>query len=371
VLASLNYDLMRSLAGGRPWLLLEHAPSAVNWREVNVPKRPGLMRLWVHQAIARGSDGAMFFQWRASRAGSEKFHSALVPHLGREARGWAETLRLGRELRTLAEVAGSTSEATVALLLDWESWWALEGADHPSARLDLPALLLAHYRHFHAANIAVDFAHPGDDLGRYALAVAPNLYLARDATVESLTGFVRDGGVLVCGGFSGVVDEHDHIRTGGLRALTGAVVDEVWPIPPGEEVEVAFASGERARARDWSEWLVLEGAEPIASYASSVLDGQPAVVRNRLADGLVYYSSAGLDEPGLVLDAAIRDAGVEPVGRAPAGVELTRRGSYLFVLNHSDEPVEIRDLEGVELLTGEAVHGALRLGPLGVAVVRG
>ncbi|MBA7676412.1 hypothetical protein ES703_84653 [subsurface metagenome] len=36
------------------------------------------MRLWSYQAIAHGADGMMFFQWRQSRRGAEKFHSGMV-----------------------------------------------------------------------------------------------------------------------------------------------------------------------------------------------------------------------------------------------------------------------------------------------------
>src|SRR5262249_20581629 len=103
--AALNYDLMRSLKGGRPWLLMEQAPSAVSWRPVNVPKTPALQRLWSLQTVARGADGVLHFQWRASRAGAEKFHSALLPHRGVASPRWAGTVRLGRELARLGEVA--------------------------------------------------------------------------------------------------------------------------------------------------------------------------------------------------------------------------------------------------------------------------
>ena len=377
VAAALNYDLMRSLAGGRPWLLLEHAASAVNWREVNVPKRPGLMRLWAHQAIARGSDGAMFFQWRASRAGSEKFHSALVPHGGRDSRGWQETLRLGEELGALAEVAGTSSPAEVAFLFDWESWWALEGDDHPSALLDLRALVLGFYRPFHRGNVAVDFAHPAADLSGYRLVVAPNLYLATEAALESLAGFVAGGGILLSGFFSGVVDENDHVRAWAghrFHGLIGARVDEYWPVAPGAEVAVSFGSGAGVHAHTWSEWLELESAEPVANYASGVLEGRPAVVRNRVGDGIAYYVSAGLDDDGLELVArtAWEDAGVAPVAEAPPGVEVCRRGAYLFVLNHTDEPVDVGlpFPRAAELLRGEEIETPVRLSALGVAVLR-
>ncbi len=124
VKAALSYDLMRSLKR-QPWLLLESAPSAVSWRPVNVPKDPGVMRLHSLQALAHGSDGVMFFQWRQARYGPEKFHSAMLPHGGTATRQWRETLALGADVRRLAEVAGSTTRAEVALLLDWDSWWAV------------------------------------------------------------------------------------------------------------------------------------------------------------------------------------------------------------------------------------------------------
>jgi beta-galactosidase len=373
--AALNYDLMRSLGGGQPWLLLEHAVSAVNWREVNVPKRPGLMRLWAYQALAHGSDGIMFFQWRAARAAAEKFHSAMVPHGGKETRGWEETARLGSELAALEQIAGSTTHADVALVFGWDNWWAFDGGDHPSQRLDLPTIVLDWYRPFFESNVPVDVVPPAGDLAGYRLVVAPNLYLLTDEALDALTAFVREGGVFVCGFFSGVVDENDHVRSpaqsAALRRLLGVRVDEFWPIPPGEEIAVELVSGESAVARDWSEWLEPDGGEPVAHYSSGVLAGRPAVIRNTVDAGTVYYCSAGLDATGLasIVRSACKDAAVHPVADVPTGVEACRRssesGSYLFLLNHTEREVYV-ELPG----TAELVLGMIPLEPLGVAVVR-
>src|SRR5437868_131746 len=125
--AAMAGDLMRSLGGGRPWILMEQTTNRVNWREVNAPKPPGLMRLWSYQALARGADGVMFFQWRQSRAGAEKFHSAMVPHGPVESSpAWHEVVRLGKELRGLDIVGDTRAHAEVAILFDWESWWGLD-----------------------------------------------------------------------------------------------------------------------------------------------------------------------------------------------------------------------------------------------------
>src|SRR5690606_596796 len=113
-------DLARSLAGG-PWLLMEHSTSAVNWQPRNLAKPPGQLVLDALAHVARGSEGALFFQWRASRAGSEKWHSAMVPHAGTDSKIWREVVRLGAHLQRLAEIRGSTVRAEVAVLFDHES----------------------------------------------------------------------------------------------------------------------------------------------------------------------------------------------------------------------------------------------------------
>ena len=50
--------------------------------------------------VARGSRGAMFFQWRAPAGGAERFHSALVPHAGADSRVFRESVRLGGSAST-------------------------------------------------------------------------------------------------------------------------------------------------------------------------------------------------------------------------------------------------------------------------------
>ncbi|MFC4056178.1 beta-galactosidase trimerization domain-containing protein [Actinomadura syzygii] len=177
---------------------------------------------------------------------------------------------------------------------------------------------------------------------------------------------------------SGVVDEHDHVHLGGypapLRDALGIVVDEFWPIPDDASVGVTF--GDRAVPSTlWSEWLEPGTVEPVALYGAGPFAGRPAVTRNAHGAGRAWYVSCHLGQDiGLVLDEALADAGVRPALDVPAGVEATRRdgpsASYLFLLNHRDAEGVLPVPDGVDLLTGTAVRGTLRLAPLGAAVLR-
>src|SRR5205807_1379602 len=196
--AAMAGDLMRSLGGGRPWILMEQTTNRVNWREVNAPKPPSLMRLWSYQAMARGADGIMFFQWRQSRAGAEKFHSAMVPHGPVESSPvWQDVKRLGVELRKLDAVVGSRVRADVAIVFDWDSWWALELPSKPSTRVRQMDQVIAFYRPLFESNITVDFVRPTDDLSGYRVVLAPSLYLVSDEAAANLERFVEGGGTLV------------------------------------------------------------------------------------------------------------------------------------------------------------------------------
>ncbi|MFD5319228.1 beta-galactosidase [Streptomyces sp. NPDC127098] len=393
--AAYNFDLMRSLRGGRPWLMLESATGNNLTPARNSARPEGQLRVRSLQAVARGADSVMFFQWRASRAGAERFHSAMVPHGGTATRTWREVVALGRDVARLADLAGGGKEpAEVAVVWDWESWWALEGLDHPSNDVEFRARLLDHYRPLWGANIPVDFVRPSDDLTGRRLVVVPNLYLVDDAGAANLTAYVRGGGHLLMSYFSGIVDEHDRVRAGGhpgaFRDVLGITVDDFNPLQPGVTLGLALADdaehGERAgTATDWQDVVVLAGARALARYTDGESGEPPAVTRHQFGAGTATYLGTSPDRETmrrLVLGAATA-AGVTPVLDTPDGVEAARRRApdgtdHLFLLNHTAREVEI-DLGPtgagtVDLLAAaapEPVTGhLLRLPPYGAAVLR-
>ena len=386
-------DLTRSVGGGRPWVLMEQAPSAVNWRAVNVPKAPGQYRALSLQAVARGGDAILQFQWRAAKTGAEKFHSGMLPHAGTDSRVWREVVGLGADLGRLARVAGRPVPAEVAMLLDWESWWALETDSHPS-RLRLAELLRAFYRPLFEAGVTTDFAHPESDLSGYRLVLVPALYLVSDAGADNLTRFAANGGTVLMSFFSGIVDTRDRIRLGGYpapwRELLGLRVEEFAPLPEGVVVRLEEAHGadgaEDADAvegadglarvdgvgRVWKDAIDLRGAEPLLRYSEGHLASQAAATRHPYGRGEAFYLGTLPDRETLrgLLAQACRRAGVEFRTDVPPGVEAVRRGDYLFVISHLDRPVEL-DLgdERLDLLTSDLVGPAVVLGPRGVLVL--
>ena len=212
---AVGHDLMRSLKPDRPFVLMEQATSAVNWRPTNLPKRPGLMRLGSLQTLARGGDGVMFFQWRASKAGAEKFHSAFLQHVPHDrSRVFAEVKTLGFELGKLAIVAGSVVKNKVAIAFDWQAWWAVETESKPG-RIDYAGWAQTLHRWFYEKNIGVDFVHPGADLAQYDLVLVPSLYLLTSPDADNLTHFVVRGGTLRATYFTGIVDQKVHFVLGG------------------------------------------------------------------------------------------------------------------------------------------------------------
>ena len=116
---ALTHDLMRSLKGGQPYLVMEQSPSQVNWMPQNPHKRPGSLRLQSYQAVAHGADGVLYFQWRQSQAGAEKFHSAVVPHEGNEhGRIFQHVGQIGNELQQLSPDILLSQEASVSPILE-------------------------------------------------------------------------------------------------------------------------------------------------------------------------------------------------------------------------------------------------------------
>lgn len=379
--AGFTHDLMRSLGRGRPWLVLEQAPGAVDWRAVNPPTDAAVIRRRSLEAVGAGADGIMFFQWRGSRSGPEMLHSAMLPAGGEIDPGWAATMNLGRDLGLLAEVAGTTCPPTrAAMLLDWHSWWALELEGHPSDALRLRELLLAAYGQLRAAGLSVDMRHPDDDLDGYGLVVVPNLVLLSRAASERLTDFVADGGLAIVGPFSGIVLPNYELAGGAhpamLRDLLGIAVQEWWPIVEGS-AGISFDGGPACRASIWRERIALTTAEEVARFDDAPLAGSPAITRNAVGRGQAWYLGTVPDDDAMsrTFEMALAEASIERIVGLPAGVDARRRSGrgvdYLFLANRNAEAVTIDlGLSGVDLLTATTVDGPTTIPGQGVQVVR-
>ncbi|MFH8975275.1 beta-galactosidase [Streptomyces sp. NPDC017890] len=367
---ALVQDMTRSQARG-PWMLMEQAAGPVNWRAANHPKPRGLNRLWSLQAVARGADALCYFQWRQSRQGAEKFHSGMVSHAGAEGRTYQEVKQLGADLAKLGpHAADATVTADVAVLHDWHSWWAGAQDGRPSTGFDYTDVLRAWHRALWEAHLTTDFAHPEHDLTPYKAVLVPQLYALTDAAIDNLLAYVRGGGTLVCGFQTGVADEDDRIRAGGmdsrLRELFGIrTLHEWWPL---EADGTAACDGFRGTL--WSEEIEPDGtATETVLYKGGELDGLPAVLRKDRA----WYLST-LPEPGALRDLLARvaaEAGAHPVlDQLPADVEAVRRGDLLFLLHHGREQVTV-DVPGThrDLLTDATVTDRVTLGRYGVAVL--
>ena len=223
-------DLMRGLAGGRPWILMEQAPSAVQWRRRNSPKRPGQLLLWSLARVAHGADGVLQFQWRQSRQGAETFHSGMVPHAGRDSRTWEETVATGQALRRLGPVLGEPVRAEAALVVDWESQWALSTTIGPVEVGERFEAARAWHRSLWETGIATDIVPVGRSLEGYRLIIVPAVFIDRPELAEHLEQAIAAGAQVVVAGPTGVVDANAGAVLGGylgsLRPLLGVRVTD-------------------------------------------------------------------------------------------------------------------------------------------------
>jgi beta-galactosidase len=369
-------DFIRSLASGAPWLLMEHSTSAVNWQPRNIAKAPGEMLRNSLQHVARGADAALFFQWRAAKAGSEKFHSAMLPHAGTDSKVWREVVELGSALKKIAEVVGSrVSGADVAIIHDTDARWASELDAHPSIDTSLMVETRLWHDAFYRLGLTTDFRRSTDELASYRLVVVPMQYLMTDDGARNLRAFAESGGTVVVTYFSGIVDENDHIRLGGYPGafvdLMGIRIEEFYPLRAEEQVQLSrYGSGLR-----FSELGRSIGAEVLAEYASGPTTGSPAISRNRLGSGTAYYVGTSLTETGVLqlVSDIVDEAGVAPAHTVTGDVEVVRRSdgdrTWTFAINHGDS-VAVVHVDGIDLLTGTITDGRLTVAAGGIAVVR-
>ena len=363
------HDVMRGLKQGKPFALMEQTPSVSNWHAYCALKRPGVMRLLSYQAMAHGGDTVMFFQMRRSIGACEKYHGAVIDHVGTEhTRVFKEISALGKELKDLGDkTLGGRTPAKAAIVFDWDNWWAAGLSAGPSNAIDYLGEVHQYYRTLLNMHISVDMIGVEDSLSDYKLVIAPMLYMCKDGFDEKVRSFVKEGGTFVTTYFSGYVEDHDLVITGGypgrLRDILGIWVEESDALPLEKTgAEHAFHyENEIYPAEILCDLLHLEGAESLGEYEDDFYAGMPAVTVNAFGKGKAYYVATRSSEEfyGNLFDRIVKEQGIEPVvtGDFETCIEATVRenekGSFLFLLNHGDgvDSVTLKQ-GGTDLLSG-------------------
>lgn len=366
---AMNHDLMRGIKQGQPFALMEQTPSVTNWLSYNALKRPGVMRLLSYQAVAHGADSVLFFQMRRSIGACEKYHGALIDHAGHEhTRVFREMQALGQELKQLgSQTLGSRVPAKAAIVVDWDNWWALEYSAGPSCDLKYLDEVERYYTAFYALNIPVDLISAEDSLEGYSLVVMPVLYMVKTGYDQVIRQFVNQGGTVVATFFSGIVEEHDLVVTGGypgrLRDIFGIWVEEIDALPLGETNRFVW-EGKHYPAELLCDIMHLETAEEKAVYGSDFYAGTPVITCNSFGKGKAWYVGTRSSSEFYrdFLRSTAKEAGIQEIWTPKEGIEVSERrnewGRFFFFLNHNAEEEELTMEQGGCSLLDQKVYRA-------------
>ena len=367
-----NHSMMRSFQK-KPFLLMESAPSVINWRNNNPLKRPGMHMLSCMQALAHGADSVQYFQWRKGRGSYEKFHGAVLDHKnGSDTRTFRDVSEVGARLPGLSSLLdGTVNRPKAAILFDWENWWAVEDTTGPRLDFCYPDWVMEHYRAFWEQGIEADFVDMNADLSGYRLVSAPLNYMYRAGWAEKVRDFVSGGGIFVTTCFSGEVDDTDLCFTGHhpLEDVLGIAPEEIDA--PSEEFENSFTySGKDYPAHTLCAVVrAKEGTELLASYEKDFYAGCPAVTKHAYGSGEAYFLAvaSGIAFLRAFYKDVFAEAGLENAlgAELPYGVTVTERMGkerVVFVMNFRNEPVCVDGIgTWTDAETGEACADRLQL----------
>ena len=389
-----DMDMMRSLKktgvtmpdGDQGFWVMEQKAGQTSWQQVNSLIRPGVLRKFTYQLVSRGASGILYFRWRQSRIGTEKFHGAVIAHhLEGNQRVFKEISQIGEELKLLAPALKDTKVvAEVCILYSHDNDWALQQPNQPNRHFNLRDHIQLIYNAFHDRNIPVDFARPGEDLSAYKLVVAPSMYMLSPGETDNLKLFVQNGGTLV-GTFNTSLVNSSQIAPvtgypGDLTEMFGLEVLESDMLQPNEENHLvfkgAFPTSHLHVAKIWCDIIEPNGCQVLATYAKDFYAGKPAMTMNTFGLGKAIYLGTQSHQHFYhdLVSWLRQSCGIQPLLKVPENIEVSMRQKegtrVYFLINHQNTQVRIQFYKPMhDFLTGNTFSGNYDLPPHGILVL--
>lgn len=381
-MVAFTHDLMRSTKDGKPFFIMEEQTGKAGQTIMSPQPEPGQLRLWSYQAVAHGAMGINYFRWDTATFGAEEYWHGMLRHDRSHSAGFDEIVQTISELKTLGpEALHAPYHAELALCFDPNSDWAW-GIQPGQPGLKYFPELMSWYGAMSALHAGIDIVNATGDLSRYKVLCAPMMYIVTPQQANRIRSFVQGGGTFITGFRLGVKDKYSRIVStplpGLLRDVMGVELSDYQPIY-SQKQGVRFTgmlAGPDAACQIWADILSPQNAEVLATYTGDYA-GKAAITVHSFGKGKAIYLGPHLEGADLarVLLTLIGGSGVSCSMQAPAGVDVTRRGSgrqsWIYLLNHTADPQSV-PINGTfrDGLSQTSITTPIRLEPYGVRVIR-
>lgn len=356
---SMTHDFMRSLKD-KPFLMMESCTNGTNWQDYSDIKAPGQYTNEALNAVMHGSNSVQMFQIRQGRGSVEKFHGALIDHYGKDdTRVYKECEKLGKSLKDLKELIGTTVDSKVALMYDVENRWAAEYAAGPrNAGLPLRETAFKLYHALSRYGVNTDVIDEEHDISKYKVLILPMIYSMRNGLEEKIRTFVENGGILVMTYWSGITDENDLVHLGGfphgLMDVVGLRSEEIDSRPDDVENEIVPISGNELglektyKCNKLFDLVIPSTATPLMAYGKDFYKGKSALSVNTFGKGKAYYISSDGEYEFFndVIRKILMADGIMPLlDEVPENIVVSERKNdkdkYLFIQNFAEKSEDI------------------------------
>jgi len=378
-----SFNLARTRSISPIFGIMEQQSGPGGWtcRMAQPAPKPGQMRLWSLQAIAHGGDFISFFRWRTCNVGTEIYWHGLNDYSNKPNRRLDELKTISSDIQKLKDVTGEHYRATVAILTDYDNTW--DGVDDiwhgPMRHKSMDGLFCA----LQKKHIPFDFVNINDDtrikeLQKYHTIFYPHASIITEQRAKLLEDYTKNGGTIIIGCRTGYKDIYGkcpmHEMPGPLIELCGATVEDFTLLGPYDETQYFNWGEHKLEAPIFNDVLSpLPNAQSIGTYTNNYYAGKSALVKNQYGSGTVYYFGASFNEETTVafIDKLDMNQPYSELFEIPEQIELTIRGSYAFLLNYMNAPVEITvHKELNDLLSQEIKFGRCTIEPFGVMCLK-
>ncbi len=375
-------DYARSLKHAN-YLVTETNAQTTDWSSAyQYPPYDGQLRLDVYTHLSSGANMVEYWHWASIHSGQETYWKGVLSHDLEPNRAYAEVSRTAHELQKIGphlvnlriqNQVGILYSVDSANALDFMPFALAKSAQWTMGKVEANYSTVVNQLHraFYNANVGVDFVFPEDpDFSRYKLLVVPPLYIADDALLQKISGYVKGGGHVLMAFKSGFANENSAVRwvraPGPLREAAGFSYQEFSNLEKPLALKGdPFHAGEDNQAMYWAEFLMLEHAKPIAFYDHPFFGRWPAITRNEYGSGTLTYEGTFLSDAlqqkvvlSVLRDAHLADAKQELPDRVREKDGVNSLGKTVhYYLNYSSDKQSFTYVHpaGRDLLTGKAI----------------